>query len=587
MVDLILKNGYILDAFSKQVIKGDVLIRDSIITGIESNSQSQAKKVLDISGMYVSPGFIDFHLHIESSMLSPLEFSREAVKHGTTSIFVDPHEIANVCGRKGIKLFLDQAEHAPLDMFLGIPSCVPATNLESSGATITIDDIRELMGNKRVFGLAEMMNFPGIIYGYGDAREKVDIIFKTGKIVDGHCPGVTGEDLKKYITNGENDGVVRILSDHETSNYDEAIEKINLGMYVGLRLGSATKDLINILPGLITNRVNLEKFMICSDDVDPVELFEQGHVDRIIKRARNIIMENSDQNLEEATITAISLATINPGRYFSKFFDVIQSPGIGEVNEGKRANLVIFDSFKDLNIEHVIHSGRIVVENKVLVEKPIDTDYKEFCGRVNVGKKLSPEDFIINVKEDKSFVEVKVIEVIKNSLLTKNSSMNMPVKGGELRADPDKDLSKIAVFERHHASGNRALGFVQGLGIKKGAVASTVAHDSHNLIVAGVDDAAMAKAGNYLVEKGGGMVVVSDRVDFFPLKVAGLMSDDKIENVVRQYNHILTVLKNFGYTLDNTFMTLAFLALPVIPQLKITDKGLVDVDQFKFVKLYD
>jgi len=586
MYDLVIKGGNIIDVRSQKIRKGDVLIKNGIIARVESSQKEEAKRIIDIQGKYIAPGFIDSHLHVESSMLSPLEFSREAVKHGTTAIFVDPHEIANVLGRKGIDLFLEQSSIVPLDMFVGIPSCVPATQLEDSGACISVEDVKELIPDKRIFGLAEMMNFPGIIHGLGDAREKVDLVFDAGKIVDGHCPGLTGEDLETYISNGKNDNKVRIMSDHESTNLDEVIEKNNLGMHISLRYGSAAKDLERILPGLLKANINLDRFMFCSDDLDPIELHEEGHVDRIIRKARKIIQENSRLSPDQATILAISLATINTSRYFSRFFRLHSLPETGEVAEGKKANLVIFDSLEDMEIDKVIHSGALVVDDGELIGKHLDYDYSGFTGNVNTGKQFQPDDFKIIAAGNEKSLNVKVIEIVRDSLETNQKIIPFVVYDNELRADPEKDNAKIAVIERHKATGSYSQGFVEGLGIKKGAIASTVAHDSHNLIVAGVDDKSMAKATNFLSEKGGGMVVMADKIDYFPLKIGGLMSTSRVEKVAEEYRTIKEAAKRVGSTLENTFMTMAFLALPVIPKLKITNRGLVDVDKFEIVSLY-
>ncbi len=586
MYDLILKKGDIIDVRSKQIYRGDVLVQNNIIVGIESSQNKKAKKTVDIQGKYIAPGFIDSHLHIESSMLSPLEFSKEAAKHGTTAIFVDPHEIANVLGRKGIELFLEQSDLVPLDMFIGIPSCVPATHLEDAGGCITIDDIKELLPDRKVFGLAEMMNFPGIIYGLGDAREKVDLVFNAGKVVDGHCPGVTGKDLKTYISNGKNDNAVRIMSDHESTHPDEVLEKHNLGMHIALRYGSAAKDLERILPKLLRENLKLDGFMLCSDDLDPVELYEKGHVDRIIRKVRNIIQENSRLSLEQSAILALSLATVNPARYFSRFFRLHDYPEHGEIEVGKKANLVIFESLENMEIEKVIYNGEMIVDNKEYIGDNPDYDYSDFLGKVNTGKTFLPDDFVIKSPGKKTRFDVKVIEIIEGSLVTKQKILPFEACDDELKAAPEKDIAKIAVIERHKASGSYSLGFVQGLGLKKGAIASTVAHDSHNLIVAGADDESMAKASNYLSEKGGGMVVVVDKIDYFPLKIGGLMSTSPIEKVSEEYKNIKETVKATGSSLENVFMTMAFLALPVIPKLRITNRGLVDVEKFEFVDLY-
>ncbi len=586
MFDLILKRGNIIDVRSRRIYKGDVSIKEGIITRIEPSCSEKAKQVIDISGKFISPGFIDSHLHIESSMLSPLEFSKEAVKHGTTSLFVDPHEMANVSGRKGIDLFLKQANIVPLDLYVGIPSCVPATELEDSGATITLKDIKELIPDRRIFGLAEMMNFPGIIHDLGDAREKVDLVFEAGKIVDGHCPGLNGADLNTYITNGKNDNTVRIMSDHESVHLDEVIEKNRAGMTIALRYGSATKDLERLLPGLLEAQVDLERFMLCSDDLDPIDLFENGHVDRIIKKTKDIILENTSLHMEQAVILAIALATINPSRYFSRFLKLEGYPETGEIAQGKKANLVVFESLEDLDVTTVIHNGTLVVSDREFIGQQPDFDYSEFLGRVNTGKKFQSDDFKITPAGGTEILDVKVIEVIKDSLATRLNIMPFALSHGEILSDPGKDAVKIAVIERHKGTGSFSLGFVKGLGIKKGAIASTVAHDSHNLIVAGSDDESMARAVNLLSEKGGGMAVAADSIDYFPLEIAGLMSTSKIEKVVNDYTNIKKAVRSLGSPLENAFMTMSFLALPVIPKLKITNRGLVDVDKFQFVSLY-
>lgn len=586
MHDLILTNGNIIDVRSRKIIEGDVLIKDGIIDEISSSNFRRAKQVINISGRFLSPGLIDSHLHIESSMLSPLEFSKEAVKHGTTSLFVDPHEIANVCGRRGIELFLGQAELMPLDMYVGIPSCVPATGLEDSGASITLQDIEELIPAKRIFGLAEMMNFPGIIHNIGDAREKVDLVYNAGKVVDGHAPGLTGKDLKTYISNGKNDDRVRIMSDHESISLEEVIEKSRLGMTIALRYGSASKDLTRLLPGLLQANVDLERFMVCSDDVDPLDLSEEGHIDRILKITRDTILENTDLDPDQAVILAISLATINPTRYFSRFLKREGYPLTGEIAKGNAANLVVFESLEGLEVTTVVHNGELVVSEKEYVGPQPAYDYSEFLGQVDTGKTFRPDDFKIRVPEGKTSLEVKVIEIVEDSLETGYTTLPISVSQGELKPDAARDMARIAVIERHHGTGTYAMGFVSGLGLKTGAIASTVAHDSHNLIVAGVEREAMARAVNILREKGGGMAVISDKTDYFPLQIAGLMSTSNIEKVVSDYANIKKAVRSLGSPLENAFMTLSFLALPVIPKLKITNRGLVDVDKFEFVDLF-
>ncbi len=589
MAKLLLRGANLIDPEKNQIYPADVLIENEVIKEIAEAGKIKREdlseeEIIDLSGKYLAPGLVDAHLHIESSMLTPIEFARCALLKGTTAIFVDPHEIANV-KKQGVELFLKLAESLPIDMYVGIPSCVPATHLEDAGAEITLEDIKALVEHPKAYGLAEMMNFPGIIYGIGDARAKVELVFEKGKIVDGHCPGVSGDELVSYITNGKNDGVVRIMSDHESTSYEEAKEKAERGMFVALRYGSASKDLNNILPELIKNKDPLDRFMLCSDDIEALELIEDGHIDRTIRRAREIIMENSELDLEGATILAIMLGSYNSGKYFERFFRLTGEPVIGRFEAGARANLVVFDDLTLLKPSWVLVRGKVVVKEGELVAQFPEYDFSPFLKTVNVGRKFSAEDFKIKVNGS-GRVKAHIIGVVPNSLLTKKETAELDVMDGELKALPEKDIAKIAVIERHHATGRYAVGLVRGLGLKKGAVASTVAHDSHNIIVAGVDDRLMAEAVNKLQELGGGMIALGDDEQaFHQLEVAGLMSQRSAKEVAESYSKVKKMAKRLGSPLDNIFMTLSFLALPVIPELKITNRGLVDVEKFDFVSL--
>ena len=540
----------------------------------------------DIAGQYVIPGFIDPHLHIESSLLNPLEFAQAAVQHGTTAVFVDPHEIANVAGRDGIDLFLRHAEVAPIDIFIGVPSCVPATSFEDTGAALSLADVQELLPHPQVYGLAEMMNFPGIIYDIGEARAKVDCAYDLGKVVDGHAPGVSGRDLALYVTNGRDDGTVRIMSDHESRTGAEALEKRRAGMTVAIRYGSATKDLDMILPFLAEEGVSLEGFMLCSDDLDAGELREHGHVDRIVRRARDILVQHGNLNVEEATIQAIAMATLHPARYFSRFFRHQGYPESGEIAAGKVANLAIVESLASLKCTSVISHGKIVVANGCAERREIPVDYGKLLETVSVAQPLTAADFSVPCSGLEDVAATRVIGAEDGSLTTQHRVLSLPVREGEIQADLAQDTVKIAVIERHHDTGLRAVGFVSGLGIEQGAVAATVGHDSHNLIVAGMDEEAMAAAANHLVASGGGMAAaIGDEVTGLPLTIGGLMSTETIDSVVTQFHALLAAAELTGTSSKNIFLLLSFLALPVIPQLKITNRGLVDVDAFAPVPL--
>ncbi len=593
--DLVVTNARIVDVSANTVYPGEVLIRGGLIAEVGKNGKAGRKRpksevVIDAEGCYVAPGLMDGHIHIESSMLAPIEFAKHASLHGTTAVFVDPHEIANVLGKKGIRLFLEQAKTLPLDMYVGIPSCVPATHLETSGASISAKVIESMINDPRVYGLAEMMNFPGIIHGFGDARTKVQIALRAKKIVDGHCPGLSGKDLKTYIANGRSDGRVRIMSDHEATTAKEALEKHRAGMFIHIRYGSASKDLDRILPELIRKKVKLDRFGLACDDLDAGELFERGHMDRAVKRARNIIQRNSKLNLEGATIQALAMATLNPANYFSRFFKKHCLPIPGLIAKGRKANLVIFNSLHDLKVSHVIHAGKVVVKDGRLVFKSPKVNYAPWTDTMHLKKEFKAEDFRIPYTGQMSKVPARVIGVTKNSILTDNLILPIKVKKGragpELSPDPARDIIKIAVIERHRGSGACTVGLVKGLGIKRGAVACTVAHDSHNLILAGADDESMANAANFLARTGGGMAVVHGKnTTYLPLRIAGLMSTLRIESVIQDFKRVKQASHRLGTRIENIFIVLSFLALPVIPSLKITDQGLVDVNKFEFTSV--
>ena len=585
--DLLLQGGAIVDVVEKRCYAGDILIKDGLIHSIAPTpSAAEALETRDIAGQYVIPGFIDPHLHIESSLLSPLEFAQAAVQHGTTAVYVDPHEIANVAGRDGIDLFLRHAEVAPIDIFIGVPSCVPATSFEDTGAALSLADVQELLPHPQVYGLAEMMNFPGIIYDIGEARAKVDCAYDLGKVVDGHAPGVSGRDLTLYVTNGKDDGTVRIMSDHESRTGAEALEKRRAGMTVAIRYGSATKDLDVILPYLAEQGVSLEGFMLCSDDLDASELREHGHVDRIVRRARDILVQHGNLNVGEATIQAIAMATLHPARYFSRFFRHQGYPESGEIAAGKVANLAIVESLASLKCTSVLSHGKFVVANGCAERREIPVDYGGLLQTVAVARPLTAADFRVPCSGLEDVAATRVIGAQDGSLTTQHRVLSLPVRDGEIQADLAQDTVKLAVIERHHDTGLRAVGFVSGLGIERGAVAATVGHDSHNLIVAGMDEEAMAAAANHLVASCGGMAAaIGDEVTGLPLTIGGLMSTETIDSVVTQFHALLAAANLTGTSSYNIFLLLSFLALPVIPQLKITNRGLVDVDAFAPVPL--
>ncbi|MCU0847896.1 MAG: adenine deaminase [Spirochaetes bacterium] len=585
---MLLRGGNILDLKNMVVARADVLVSDGLITEIINDGSIPDKaEIVDVSGKYVSPGLIDSHIHIESSMLSPVQFARESIIHGTTCVLADPHEIVNVFGRKAMDAFIDISRRLPIDIYLGVPSCVPATDLETSASVITIEDIIHYMKNDRVYGLAEMMDFQDIIHGAGTARKKVDAVYDFGKIVDGHCPGLRGDDLSSYISNDRCDGIVRIMNDHETSDPDEAMEKLEKGLFLAIRYGSAEKDLDKILPSIVKRSGKLSRCMLCSDDLSPRELEKSGHMDRTVKRARDIISETTGCGLEESTLTAVSMATINPAIYLDRFLKFHSLPPVGLILPGYRANIAVFNSLKDLTTELLVHNGEMAVKNGALALEMPEHDFSEFYYSVRLPGRISPDAFRIKTAADSSSVRVRVMEILPETILTKISLEDMAPDGGVINASPEKDLAKIAVFERHRMTGGHFVGLVKGLGLKRGAIASTIAHDSHNLIVVGMDDRSMARAADYLIDHGGGIAAVdSDMVMYLPLKIGGLMSTYKAEKVANTYDLLKEMTKKMGARMENIFMTVSFLALPVIPEIRITDRGLVDVLNGSFIGIF-
>lgn len=579
----VLAGGTVLDVENGELTAADLRIVGGVIQEwLPPGTATAGAEVVDVAGRVLVPGFMDAHLHIESSMLAPAEFARVAVQHGTTAVFVDPHEIANVAGPRGVEFFLQQADALPLDLFVGIPSCVPATHLETAGGAVALHDIDRLLEHARVYGLAEMMNFPGIIHGLGDARARVNIAWEAGKIVDGHAPGLSGPDLHTYVTNGENDGIVRIMSDHECTSQEEALEKHRAGVTIALRYGTASKDLDRILPGLWeATGGDLGGFMLCSDDVSAEELNADGHMDRTVRRARDLLAESAGLDAKAAAIEAIRLATRNVGAYFARFLQTTGHPPLGTLSEGARANVVILDSLESLQVVDVICGGRRQGERPPPANEPAPADLKS---SVHLDHRLTADEFVVRVPPGASGARVIVHQ--PGSLLTGEMTVAVPAADGVVPSDPENDLAVLAVFERHGGPGTRFVGLVHGLGLRRGAVASTVAHDSHNLVLAGVDASDLAAAGEALRECGGGLAVAVDgTVTTLPLRLAGLMSDRSLPEVVGDFEMILAAVRQTGTPLENPFMALSFLSLPVIPNLKITDRGLVDVNRFEFVPL--
>ena len=552
--DLLLKNGKIINVFSGEIYSTDVAIYKGMIVGLGEGYH--AKNEIDISNQYLSPGFIDGHIHLESSMVKVSEFARTVVPLGTTSVVIDPHEIANVFGLEGIRYMLKSSKYNPLNIFMMLPSCVPASSFGTSGANLNITDLYHLFEEKWVLGLGEMMNFQGVLNKVPEVLDKIAIA--SNKCIDGHAPNLSGKDLCAYIS-------TKIRSDHECTTVEEAREKLRLGMYIMLREGSVTRNLLDLLP--LINSENSRRCFFCCDDRHPKDLIEEGHINYIIKTA---IKEGIPP------ITAIRMATLNTAEYF-------RLRNLGAIAPGYSADLVVFDNFQNFKILKVFKDGKLVAENGKLLDlnpKPLNVPIRS---SVNI-KWLKLEDFSIPDKKRKC----RIIKIIPGQVITEKVIERPKTKDGLVIADIEKDILKVAVIERHHASEKVNVGLVKGTGLKKGAIGSSVAHDCHNIIIVGTNEKDMLNVGAAIAKMGGGLAISVDEkiINSLPLPIAGLMSDKTLPEVKENLDSIYKTAQELGITVDDPFMAIAFLSLEVIPHLKITNLGLIDVDQSKIVDLF-
>ncbi|MBN2200358.1 adenine deaminase [bacterium] len=553
--DLLLTNGRVVNVWTGEILNVPIAIRKGVITALEA---LPAKETVDLEGRFVSPGFIDSHVHLESAMVTPAQYARAVVPRGTTAVVADPHEIANVLGADGVRNLLSWTAGLPLDVFVMAPSCVPATPLETSGATLTGGDLEALYDNPAVLGLAEMMNFPGVLAGIPEVLEKIAGA-KNGR-VDGHAPGLSGSGLSAYIAAG-------IGSDHECFTAEEALEKIRKGMLVMIREGTAARNLDALLP--LVRPENADRFAFCTDDRHPFDLIHEGHMDFIVRRA---VQKGLDPAL------AVRLASWNPARYFGL-------RDRGAVAPGFRADLAVFDDFKSLSCRLVLKAGRVVAKDGATAWDPGTTRAPVRTVPVSL---TPPSSDAFRVRNEPGR-RMRVIEVIPDQIVTSVSWETPASENGWAVPDTGRDLLKLAVVERHRGTGRVAVAFVRGFGFRRGAFASSVAHDSHNFIVVGASDDDLAAAVRELIRMNGGLAAVEGgRVrESLPLPVAGLMTDAPLESVAERLESLKKAGREMGCVLNDPFMQLSFLALPVIPELKLTDRGLVDVGRFDFVPLFD
>lgn len=571
--DLVIKNSELVNVYSGELLENqDVAVKENRIAlvGDADHTIRNSTKIIDANGKYLAPGFLDGHVHIDDSMGTVTEFARIVLPRGTTGVFMDPHEIVNVLGLKGMELMLEESKNVPLRVFSAIPSCVPSTSseFETTGGDISIDDVRDALEWEHVVGLGEVMDYPSVIYGEEEIHKMIEETLKAGKVVEGHSPGVSGKELNAYVS-------TRISSCHESTELEEALEKLRLGMYPMIREGFASIKNLSDLIGIITEYdVDPSRVCLVTDDRHPENLLNEGHIDHIIKRA-----------IEEGVepVKAIQMVTINTAEHFKVDTD------LGGIAPGKFADMVLLDSLSEISINEVVVNGEIIARDGELVMEFGSYQYPDYVkNTVRIPRKVRPNDFDIRASENVGEVKVRVIGVEEKTPRTKHLIRSLSVsQEGLIQRSVDRDIAKVSVIDRHKDSGNFGLGFVSGFGFKEGAMATTIAHDSHNLLVIGMDDKSMAMAVNKISEVGGGIVTVKDDeiLALLELPVAGLMSDQPLVETNEKMKEISQTQDELGFELDSPFTTLILLSLPVIPELRITDKGLIDVSKFEMVEI--
>jgi adenine deaminase len=550
--DLLLKNARVVNTASCEIMETSVAISGRHIAGLGDYA---ATHVEDLKGALLAPSFLDGHIHLESSLLSPEQFARVVVPHGTGGVVWDPHEFANVLGTKAVEFVLSSTENLPLSVWVMLPSCVPATHMETAGANLDAATLQPFLNHPRVIGVAEVMNFPGVIFGDASVLAKVDIA--KGRPVDGHAPGLSGKPLQAYLAAG-------IETDHECTTLEEAREKLRGGMKILIREGSTAKNLGTLLP--LVRPETARQFAFVSDDRHADDLLNDGHIDATLRKAVRLGLD---------PLLAIQLATLNTAEIFKR-------KCVGMIAPGKLANLVQLEDLKNFRAMRVWHEGTLVAaEGEFLAPLP-PLRAEDVTDTVRL-KSISIEDFAVPASSGSA----RVIDLIPSQIVTGASTATLPSQNGRLQADASQDIAKLIVVERHQKTGNIGKGFVRGFGLRSGALASSVAHDSHNIVCAGMSDADIHFAVETLKRLDGGLCVVNNGevLAELALSIAGLVSDKPASEVTERFAKIEAAAKSLGVKIHAPFMALSFLALPVIPHLKLTDKGLVDVDAFKIVPL--
>ncbi len=551
--ELLLRNTRLVNVFAGEIENADIAIAGGRIAGVGPGYTAMDE--IDLAGAFVAPGFIDAHVHVESSMVTTTQFARAVLPRGTTTVVTDPHEIANVHGLQGIHYMLHAAAHTPLSVLVNVPSCVPATTMETAGAALTAQDLATLLEEPGVLGLAEMMNYPGVVAGQPEVLAKLDAF--AGRVADGHAPGLAGQALNAYVAAG-------IGSDHECTTVAEAAEKLRRGMVILIREATNAHNLEMLLP--LVNPRNSRRCCFCTDDRQPHDLLDQGGIDYMVRTA---IARGLDP------VTAIQMATLNPSEWF-RLHDR------GAIAPGRRADLGVFDDLQRPHPRLVFVAGQLLARDGAMVADlpPAPPWPLPACMAIA----WDQVDLSIPAQGPRA----RVIGAVEGQLVTEHLVMDVKQVDGLAVADPARDMLKIAVIERHRATGNVGKGFIKNFGLQRGALASSIAHDHHNLVVVGADDASMLTAAHAVAAMGGGQAVADgdEVLARLPLPIAGLMSDQPIERVRQQFDAVLAAAQQLGSSLHDPFMAMSFMALEVIPHLKITDLGLVDVDEFRLVSLF-
>ena len=550
--DLVLKNAEVFHVFTGEFLNADVAIADGYIAGVGENYTGITE--IDLSGKFLLPGYIDSHINIESSTLLPDEFARAAISNGTTTVIMDPHEIANVCGTAGIRFMLEATERIPLNVYMTLPSCVPASRLDTSGAILEADDLKPILSHPRVLGLGEMMDFHGVLNLNEGVYAKLSMADNI--LVEGHAPGLKDKTLMAYAAAG-------IRSDHECTTPEQALQRLRAGMHLHLREGAVSKNFMALSE--VINQDTAPYISFCADDISAEELLKEGHINKIVRMAIS-------RKVPVATV--LQIATINTAKYYGL-------KDVGAIAPGYKADILVMDSQNVRMPRQVYKSGQLVCTDGVVVDIPKTVIPPEVMNTINI-KGIRKEDLKIPMNGNMA----NVIGIVPYQVVTKHFKLQVAVKNGEVISDIENDILKLAVFERHHGTGNVGLGLVKGLGLKSGAIASSIAHDSHNIIVAGTNDTDMILAVEEISRIGGGIVIVENGsiLSCFPLPIAGLMTDLPAQEVADKQAELREIAHSLGvYSFINPFLTLSFCSLPVIPALKLTDQGLVLVATGKYI----